>query len=699
MSLPGKFNNIDRASMGSDAPEEGCCSSFCYFVPTFDPSSIWRVVWDVHLIFLLLYIAIFVPYYIGFGSDGRHQYLVVFDMYVDVAFLLDIILSFTTGYIDEETGKLVTRHWRIARSYFYGYFFIDAISGIPWELLPIDASSTTATNILKLTKVSKIFRTMQMLRNAKTAQMRFIGSVVDDFFSLHHNLKRILVTISLVAWMVHVNACFFGLVASDLTSSAGGQEGDGDSWIRDEGLEELSSVKLYINALYWSVTTITTVGYGDIVPVTILEKLYCVVSVAIGAITYGACISTFVAASAASNLKKNQINQKMDGIVLYMQTKKFPKELFQKVYQYFSHFYKTKTAFDESTILNDLNDKLRMEVSSYMAYATFYRNQMFNKIEVKYLTVILLMAKPVRASHDDIVFSAGEKGYEMYIVASGKIRASTDSDEGKHEWIVRKNENIGEPCLFSMDCIRTYTAVACEVTEMLSLSRESVHTTLNSLAPQVVDHLRRLIAYKYKKIARDQKRSSKVAADDNSVAPGKIQNQTKTDTKLSEKMLHAIGLLHVQNAKVTPEPFTSKEDDTASSDPATEPSAATTRGDFAIPEYIGHKTMKAKKRPKIFEEQEESDQSFTAEAAEGRFGGDSGDAAIGPCEMGGSTEDLRQMVSVLTKRNAELEKILTRHIQWQREREKRTQLQLSTIIGCLQSGVAIRGSVGKSAAK
>ena len=101
-----------------------------------------------------------------------------------------------------------------------------------------------------------------------------------------------------------------------------------------------------------------------------------------------------------------------------MRERKYPRPLFKKVFSYFRHFY-DRVALDESTILNDLSENRRVEVATYMSWRAFRGNELFKTVEIKYLTVILLMTKPVRRGTNEILYRSGDVGLEMYIVSSG----------------------------------------------------------------------------------------------------------------------------------------------------------------------------------------------------------------------------------------------------------------------------------------
>ena len=56
-------------------------------------------------------------------------------------------------------------------------------------------------------------------------------------------------------------------------------ENDIYSWIKHQEIEKESKKVKYIYSLYYSIVTMITVGYGDIVPKTTLEKLFSILMI------------------------------------------------------------------------------------------------------------------------------------------------------------------------------------------------------------------------------------------------------------------------------------------------------------------------------------------------------------------------------------------------------------------------------------
>ena len=62
--------------------------------------------------------------------------------------------------------------------------------------------------------------------------------------------------------------------------------GDSNNWITFNDLDCVSNLKLYCTSLYFTLTAITTVGYGDITTTNGLERVVCTVLMFVGVSYY-----------------------------------------------------------------------------------------------------------------------------------------------------------------------------------------------------------------------------------------------------------------------------------------------------------------------------------------------------------------------------------------------------------------------------
>ena len=65
-----------------------------------------------------------------------------------------------------------------------------------------------------------------------------------------------------------------------------------DTWIYAAGIQDKSFQEQYLTAFYFSVTMLTTIGYGDIVPVSDQEKTLWIIMAIFGALLYAAIFGT-----------------------------------------------------------------------------------------------------------------------------------------------------------------------------------------------------------------------------------------------------------------------------------------------------------------------------------------------------------------------------------------------------------------------
>lgn len=112
----------------------------------------------------------------------------------------------------------------------------------------------------------------------------------------------------------------------------------------------------YVYSLYWAVMTISTIGYGDVRPVTHQEREMVVAVSCLGCIFFSysvAQITTLVTDSFGR--KEIDLSASLSRLQSYLDFRVADSDAKRKVMAYFSHSYqKTGKLFDEAAILEDL---------------------------------------------------------------------------------------------------------------------------------------------------------------------------------------------------------------------------------------------------------------------------------------------------------------------------------------------------------
>ena len=64
-----------------------------------------------------------------------------------------------------------------------------------------------------------------------------------------------------------------------------------DTWLVVKGLENAFWMEKYLYSIYWALTTMVTVGYGDIVPQNRVEVGFCSFTILSGSMVFGYCLN------------------------------------------------------------------------------------------------------------------------------------------------------------------------------------------------------------------------------------------------------------------------------------------------------------------------------------------------------------------------------------------------------------------------
>lgn len=90
--------------------------------------------------------------------------------------------------------------------------------------------------------------------------------------------KRIILFISYFAMISHVFSCIW-IIAGQI------DEGNEASWMSGD-VAKMDASNQYLTAFYFTITTITTVGYGDFSPGTFIEKIVGIMIMFVGVMAF-----------------------------------------------------------------------------------------------------------------------------------------------------------------------------------------------------------------------------------------------------------------------------------------------------------------------------------------------------------------------------------------------------------------------------
>lgn len=120
--------------------------------------------------------------------------------------------------------------------------------------------------VLKLRMLPRLFRLSKFIKFVRSQAGNAFFDILQTYLNLRHGFMRLIYSVLTIAISLHIAACTFYLTAKF-------DEFGPETWIIRNNYADSSNSHNYLSAMYWGLTTISSVGYGDINAITNAEKI------------------------------------------------------------------------------------------------------------------------------------------------------------------------------------------------------------------------------------------------------------------------------------------------------------------------------------------------------------------------------------------------------------------------------------------
>ena len=223
-------------------------------------------------------------------------------------------------------------------------------------------SLSQSTRLLRVLQFIKFLRVLRLLRALK---LKKIFGKLEDYLQLTPTFNAFLALIRLsfmIVCIAHWCACGFHLVATFEDSMYP------VTWIRMLRLENEDWSTRYITSIYWALATMTTIGYGDVTPITNPEKIYVMIMMILSSGVFGYTMSRIGSILQSFNETSLEYKVQLFQINKYMKRKNVPKELQARVRKYIEYTLdpdKTNQ-IDEKKLFDSLSKNLMDEITVFI---------------------------------------------------------------------------------------------------------------------------------------------------------------------------------------------------------------------------------------------------------------------------------------------------------------------------------------------
>uniref|UniRef100_A0A674NVA7 Voltage-gated delayed rectifier potassium channel KCNH4 n=1 Tax=Takifugu rubripes TaxID=31033 RepID=A0A674NVA7_TAKRU len=383
--------------------------------------SVSKALWDWLILLATFYVAVTVPYNVSFtpyeDTVTAARSTIVSDIVVEMLFILDIILNFRTTYVSQ-SGQVVYESRSICIHYVRTWFFVDLVAALPFDLLY--AFNITVTSLVHLLKTVRLLRLLRLLQKL-------------DRYSQYSAMVLTLL-MSMFALLAHWMACIWYMIGrKEIETNETWEIG----WLHELG-KRLETPYInstlggptvrssYIAALYFTLSSLTSVGFGNVSANTDAEKIFSICTMLVGALMHALVFGNVTAIIQRMYSRRSLYHTRMKDLKDFIRVHRLPQQIKQRMLEYFQTTWSVNNGIDANELLHDFPDELRADIAMHLN-KDILQLPVFKGASRGCLRSLSLHIKTSFCVPGEYLIRQGDALHANYFVCSGSLEVLKDS--------------------------------------------------------------------------------------------------------------------------------------------------------------------------------------------------------------------------------------------------------------------------------
>ncbi|TDG97946.1 hypothetical protein EPR50_G00213500 [Perca flavescens] len=382
--------------------------------------SVSKALWDWLILLATFYVAVTVPYYVSFmeynSTEALEHSSSISDISVEFLFIIDIILTFRTTYVSQ-SGQVVYDGRSICLHYATSWFIVDLFAALPFDLLyAFNITVSSLVHLLKTVRLLRLFRLLQKL----------------DRYSQYSSLV-LTILMSVFAVLGHWMACIWYIIGRQDMVDTNFEVG----WLYDLGrrLETPyinktaggpTTRSAYLASLYFTLSSLTSVGFGNVCANTDAEKIFSICTMLVGALMHALVFGNVTAIIQRMYSRRSLYHTRMKDLKEFIRVHHLPKQIKQRMLEYFQTTWSVNNGIDTNELLHDFPDELQADIAMHLN-KDILQLPVFKGASRGCLRSLSLHIKTSFCVPGEYLIRQGDALHANYFVCSGSLEVLKDS--------------------------------------------------------------------------------------------------------------------------------------------------------------------------------------------------------------------------------------------------------------------------------